>query len=542
MTGTKTLFASLVLFASTLQVTSVEGVPPLEEGGTTASGGSEHSRFPGPDRIRPEVQALQNDLEAILRSTGNRQGRWGVLAVSLDQHDTLLALNPHHPLVPASNVKILTTAAAFHYLGPDFRYRTFLIADGPVVDGALEGDLVLLGTGDPTLSDRYNPSETAVLDTLARRLVDQGIEEILGDVVVDGSFFQGPELHPTWDPRDFNDPFAAPISAISLAENVVTVRVEAGSWIGAQPSIFTVPPGAGIPLKNMARTVASGERSRILLFRESPTDPIGIQGEIPFGGSDVWRRLPVPDPLRFTGIQMEQALRRQGVQVGGNVRIARAAEGSKFSGDPTFMTADGKAPPRILAVQTSPALLEILRVVNKESNNFFAESVLKTLGRVVTGDGSFQGGSRVVETFLTSEVGVPREEVRVLDGSGLSTENLASPGVFIQTLEYLAGSEYWEEFLSLLPEAGVRRELSRMYRSPAALNLRAKTGTMDRVSALSGMVRTRTGERVLFSILSNEVTSEYRAKRAEDQVGIRLASLTRPWPDPQGPEGSGNPP
>jgi D-alanyl-D-alanine carboxypeptidase/D-alanyl-D-alanine-endopeptidase (penicillin-binding protein 4) len=268
----------------------------------------------------------------------------------------------------------------------------------------------------------------------------------------------------------------------------------------------------------------------VWLFRETPQDPIGIEGEIPIGGSDVWRQLPVPDPLRFAGAQMERALARHGVNIVGTVRIAREPRASRVSGDPTFVAGNGSDPPRILATRQSPPLLEILRVVNKESNNFLAESVLKTVGRVVTGDGSFDGGSRAVEAFLKKEVGAAPEEIQVRDGSGLSKENLISPAVFIRTLEYLAKSEHWEAFLGTLPEAGVRRELRRMYRSPAALNLKAKTGTLDGVSALSGVVRTRSGERILFSILSNDVTSEYRAKGAEDQIGIRLASLTRPWP------------
>jgi PBP4 family serine-type D-alanyl-D-alanine carboxypeptidase len=224
---------------------------------------------------------------------------------------------------------------------------------------------------------------------------------------------------------------------------------------------------------------------------------------------------------------MRRALSRQGVNVTGKVTITRTAQDSPISGDPTFLANNGRVPPRILAVHDSPPILEILRVVNKESNNFLAESVLRTVGRVAGGDGSFEGGSRAVEDFLISEVGVQPEEVRVRDGSGLSPENQVSPRAFIKTLEYLAGSPHWEEFLGTLPEAGVRRELGRMYRSPAAQNLRAKTGTMDGVSALSGVVRTRTGERILFSILSNDVRSEYRAKRAEDQLGILLASLTR---------------
>jgi D-alanyl-D-alanine carboxypeptidase/D-alanyl-D-alanine-endopeptidase (penicillin-binding protein 4) len=478
-----------------------------------------------------DLQELRRDLEQILTSTGNRQGRWAVLAISMDLGDTLLALNPGQLMIPASNMKLLSTAAALHYLGPDFKSRTFLLADGVQTGEVLDGDLVLFGTGDPTLSERYYPSATLPLDSLAAQIASAGIREIRGNLVVDGTFFGGPDRHPEWKPGDLNDPFAAPISALSLAENVVTVRIEAGGWVGAQPSVFTIPEAAGIPVANSARTLPAGSRSRVWLDRAVPHDPIGIIGEIPLGGAPVWRRLPVPDPLEFSGHQMMRSLQAQGIRVTSGLRVIRSPEESPISG-PSQSSSVGTGPStRILAELESPPLIDILRPINKESNNFLAETVARLLGRAVVGDGSFSGGGRAVEKFLVEVVGVNPSEVRVRDGSGLSDQNQASPQVFVKTLEYMATSPHWVDFLDTLPEAGVRRELGRMYRSPAAGNLRAKTGTMDSVSALSGIVQTRTGERVLFSILSNEIASEYGAKRAEDQLGIRLASLSRPLLD-----------
>jgi len=516
------LFATLLAFPDTqgsLGAEAPTSLPSLD--------GSAHPRE---ETLHPEIQSLRQELEGILTSTGNTRGRWAVLAVSLDRLDTLPALNPQQLMVPASNMKVLSTAAALHYLGPDFRFKTFVLADGPQTGEVLEGDLILFGTGDPTFSERFFSSETAVLDTFAARILEAGIREVQGDLVMDGSFFQGPDRHPEWDPRDLNDAFAAPISAISLAENVVTLRVEAGGWEGASPSVFTIPEASGIPVDNSARTVSSASRSRVWLSRETPLDPIGIEGEIPFGGSDVWRRLPVPEPLRFTGIQLKRALEAQGVRVRGSISIVRDPADSRLSPRTTPGFQDPSTL-KILATRESPPLLDLLRIINKESNNFFAETVAKTVGRTVLGEGSFSGGSRAVEKFLREVVGIAAEEVHVRDGSGLSAENQATAGGFVRTFQYMASSPYWEDFLDTLPEAGLRRELGRMYRSPAAGNLRAKTGTLDSVSALSGIVRTRTGERILFSILSNEVASEYRAKRAEDLIGIRLASLTRPFPN-----------
>lgn len=486
------------------------------------------SSFPSERAAVSEAEDLQRELQAILTSTGNRTGTWGVLAVSLDRGDTLLALNVRDPMVPASNMKVFTTAAALYSLGPDFRYTTFFLTTGEQSDGRLEGDLVLYGTGDPTLSSRFYPGMTSALDSLAHSILDAGIREVKGDLVIDGSYFQGPGIHPDWDPKDLNEAFAAPVSAVSFNENLVRIQVQAGEALGQSPPIHLIPEDSGIPVLNTATTVSQGRRSRIWLFRDTPWDPIGIEGEIPLGGRDVWRELPVPDPLVFTGKVLKGVLEARGIHIRGNLRVVRDPAASVLPPPETGGDVSSRIGPRIVAVHQSPPLLDILTVVNKHSNNFLAESVARTLGQLTMGDGSFEGAAAAVRAFLTVDVGIPESEFSIRDGSGLSTQDRASAGALVGVLTFMANSPHWDDFWGTLPEAGVWRELRRMSGSPASRNLRAKTGTMEGVSALSGMVRTRSGERVLFSILSNDVRSESRAKRAEDQLGIRLASLTRP--------------
>jgi D-alanyl-D-alanine carboxypeptidase len=237
--------------------------------------------------VDPEVQRLRDELEEILRSTGNRQGNWAVLAISLDRHDTLLALNPDRPMVPASNMKLLSTAAALHFLGPDYRYRTFLLADGLVEEGFLDGDLILYGTGDPTFSERFWPSKAGALDSLANQLLALGIREVRGDLVVDGSFFAGPDLHPEWKGEDLNDDFAAPVAALSFAENLVTVRVEAGSWVGAHPSIFTDPEGAGKGKSRWVGRTYGGNSPYRIHFGSRDSNSNGLWGPGGYGSRAV---------------------------------------------------------------------------------------------------------------------------------------------------------------------------------------------------------------------------------------------------------------
>lgn len=494
---------------------------PAPAAATSPGGSPASDTAPASD---PTVDALRADLDWILRSTGWRSAEWGVLAVSLESGDTLYARAPGTPLTPASNVKLLTTAAALHHLGPDFRWETWVLASADVVDGSLPGDVTLYGTGDPGLSDRFGGSPTAVFDALAARLRDRGIRRIEGDVVGDGSFFRGPLLAPDWDRDDLNDWFAAPVGALSFNENVVTLRIEAGFADGAPPLVHTMPSDPGLPLRNLAVT----GRGRLLVARDHPMDPIVVLGEIPRGGRDVWRRITIRDPARSAAQALRGALEAAGIEVEGRVRTATTPGASSLTGGGVWAPAARSGAPRVLARHRSLPLREYLAVVNKESHNLYAEAILKTLGRIVGGDGSYEGGAAVVERFLRDELGVDPGDVRIADGSGLSGTNRVSPAVFVALLSHMAGTELWEPYWGSLPEAGNRRELGRMYRTAAAGNLRAKTGTISRVSALSGMVRSTTGERIAFSIIGNGLPSTWNAKRVEDRIGVRLAGLDRP--------------
>jgi D-alanyl-D-alanine carboxypeptidase/D-alanyl-D-alanine-endopeptidase (penicillin-binding protein 4) len=171
--------------------------------------------------------------------------------------------------------------------------------------------------------------------------------------------------------------------------------------------------------------------------------------------------------------------------------------------------------------------------MNRASHNLYSELLLFTLGRIDAGDGSFEGGSRALTEYLVGTVGVPETDLQIEDGSGLSRLNRATSSTFIRLLTHVAASGYADEFWASIPQAGNRLELGRMYRTAAAGNLRAKTGTISRVSALSGVVRAASGEAILFSIVSNGVPSTNAAKRIEDQIGVRLAMFSREVATPE---------
>ena len=516
------LITVLVLSLWTTGARNDEPVPPLP----VVVSETTVRPVPTPPPSR-DVLRLREDLSALLDTPALRSAEWSVLVVSLDEKDTLFARDENRFLAPASNMKIATTAAALHFLGPEFRYQTFVFADGPIENGVLRGDLILYGTGDPGISDRFYRDGTEVFESFSKQIADAGITRIEGAVVGDATYFSGPELGPEWDPRDLNEWFAASVSALSFNENIVTIQILPSARLGFPPRIETIPFGFPLDVSNQAETVSGRPRPNLWLDRVEPTARIRVDGEIRQGGSDIWRRLTVPDPAVFAARALREVLISNGIAVRAPERAVHDAAESKITGRESWAPRliDGDEP-SLLAHHTSPELLQYLTVLNHESHNLFAESIIKTMGKIVTGEGSFEGGARAVQVFATSEAGIEEDQIMAVDGSGLSESNRTSAGALVGLLQHVAISDNWDSFVSTLPEAG-RRDLRRMYGTRAARNLRAKTGTIDGVSALTGIVTTRDGETLLFSILSNELRSTGAAKRVEDRIGARLADFSR---------------
>jgi D-alanyl-D-alanine carboxypeptidase/D-alanyl-D-alanine-endopeptidase (penicillin-binding protein 4) len=471
-----------------------------------------------------EVDRLGAELETLLSGARWSNATWGALVVSLDRGDTLFAVNPDSALAPASNLKLLTSAAALEELGPGYRFRTYLLTDGSVRNGVLEGDLVLYGTGDPGISDRFYPSKNTVFQTLVDQLAAAGIRSVRGDLVADASFLPGPLRPEGWDQDDLNDHFAAPISALSFNENVVSLRIEAAPQTGSSPAVHSLPDHADLHVLNEATTVTG--RGRVTISREDPLDPVLVQGRIARGARDVWRQLTVPDPARFALSVFGAVLEERGIQVSGRRKLVSNPRGSVASARVTAPVVGARPRTRILATHVSPPLRDYLPVVNKRSNNLFAELLFRAVGRHAEGAGSPAAAERAVRRTL-ADMSVDTAGIVLMDGSGLSGGNRVPATAFVGLLSQMSKSELWGDLWASLPEAGNRRELPRMYRTPAAGNLRAKTGTIEGVSALSGIVQSLDGERFVFSIMVNESPSQNGAKRIENELGVRLASFTR---------------
>ncbi|KPJ80506.1 MAG: hypothetical protein AMS19_09395 [Gemmatimonas sp. SG8_23] len=470
-----------------------------------------------------EIAELRERLQGALATYPWGNADWGVLVVSLDSGDTIFAVEPETALAPASNVKLLTTAAALQVLGPEYRFRTWLLADGEVVDGVLEGDLVLYGTGDPGISDRFYGSKDEVFQRLVDQLEREGIRAVRGNLVADASLLPGPLRDEGWDRRDLNEHFTAAVSALSYNENVVSFRIRSGP-VGSRPTVETVPPHSALEVVNDAEMTAGRARPRLAILRDDPLEPVRIEGRMTAGARDVWRQMTVAVPADFVGASFRAVLEERGIAVHGDTRTVSLPGGSALRR--ISAPGLGHAGPRIVATHVSRPLADYLEVINKRSHNLFAELVFRTVGRVAEGAGTPEASALAVRRALGS-IGVDTVGLVQLDGSGLAAGNRVSAASFVDVISKMSEGPLWPEYWATLPRAGTRRELGRMYRTAAADNLRAKTGTIEGVSALSGMVRSQDGERLAFSIIVNDAPSETRAKRVENQIGARLAEFRR---------------
>lgn len=462
------------------------------------------------------IAALERDLRRLVRAAGPAAS-YGVLVVSLERGDTLFSHDADVPLTPASNMKLYSTAAALFYLGPAFRFQTYVLAEGEVRDGVLHGDLVLYGTGDPSIG-RGAPTAQPTFRALADSLRARGIHHVAGDVVGDGSYFDDRWIAGGWTSYDRSAWYAPPVGALSFGENRVALRIRPGASAGAPARLSTEPATEGLAVVNRVRTVSRGE-TRIALRHGA--EALVVEGQIRSGHGGLRREIPVVDPANYAAAALGAALRERGIRVSGGTRSRYAAPAAPA----------GAGSRRVLAIHASAPLHEISSVTNHVSHNLFAESLHKAAGRALVGEGSFDAGARVILRFLADEVGADTARLRVLDGSGLSAGNRLTARATVQLLEFMARSELAAAFQGSLPSAGSAQGLRRMFGTPAAANLRAKTGTLRGVSSLSGYVRSADGEQLAFSIIANGVAERARAKATEDAVGRRLAAFRRGEPN-----------
>jgi D-alanyl-D-alanine carboxypeptidase/D-alanyl-D-alanine-endopeptidase (penicillin-binding protein 4) len=462
----------------------------------------------------PAAPGIAAALDSIFNDTLFAGAHWGVMVRSLETGQTLYARNAGKMFVPASNMKIVTAAAALEGLGPEYRYQTRIAAAGPVRNGELRGDLVVIGGGDPTISDRFHGGDVAtLLRGWADSLRAHGVTRITGSIVGNDDVFDDVPLGRGWAWDDTQDSYSAEIGGLMMNEGFVTLRV-APSGTGAG---LTVRPEAEgwVAVANQVVLGAPDSRANLDIRRAESGGEITVGGSVPPDTAFVEEEVSVRNNTRFFAAALRQSLLDAGIAVGG---------GSADDDD----VADRAAEPVVLFTHTSPPMREILAGFMKPSQNQIGEMLLKTLGREHRGMGTAAAGVAVVDSLVRSWQMPPRL-LSQADGSGLSRYNLVAPAFLVALLEREARSPHAAVFHASMPVAGRDGTLAgRMRGTPAEGNVHAKTGTLSNVRALSGYFTTAAGERMVFSMMVNHHTLTSRdADRLAESALMRLIALDR---------------
>ncbi len=461
---------------------------------------------------------LARQLDALFDAPEFQNAFWGVMVQSMDTGEVLYRRNAEKLFMPASNMKLLTGAAALLRLGKDYRVKTRVLAQGAVRQGVLEGSLIVEGGGDPTLSLRFAPDDLyAVFVNWAARLKEAGIREIRGDIIGDDDLLEEPSLGYGWAWDQAGYSYSAEAGALQFNENVVEIRVAAGGRQGQLAGFEMFPAPGLIQVENNVRTVEAGAETDISIQRDVEGNRVRMQGQIALGEAPARVKVAVHNPTLFFADQLRHILAREGIHVSG-----KAVDADDLNPKPDRGAAV------LLWMHESPPLEKILAVLLKESQNLYAETLLRILGKECSGDGSFRAGRQAVQEILQG-MAIPPGDYVMMDGSGLSRYNFLKPEMLLRLFRFLVQVPEFSTYYQSLPVGGVDGTLaSRLKGGPAENNVHAKTGTLANVRSLSGFVRARDGELLGFSMIANHFTVPHRqAEKVQDAAAELLAGLAR---------------
>ncbi len=423
------------------------------------------------------------------------------LAASSKTHQIIAEHNANLLLNPASNVKLITTLAALEILHPEYRFKTEYIATGPIKSGVLQGNLLVKGYGDPSITNER-------LQKVAREIRLFGIRSIQGTVLLDESYFGGETVPKGWESeKDCHKLYAAPLSALSLNHNTVTLLVKPGD-VGEEAICVPDPPADYFKVNGQIKTVFKRGRPKIGVFDAGNQMRISLGGtlnaHLPYG--QLKKR--IYNPLRYFESVFTYFLKKEGIEI----------EGRPL----------GFLESRMILTDKSPILSQIVAETNKTSSNFMAEMLVKAIAGKVSVPAKFENGLLEIKKFLEDKVGLKKNSFVLANGSGLGIYNRFSARQFVMVLEYAQRDfEVSSDFISSLGVAGTQGTLSkRMRQEPALRSLKAKTGTLAGVSSLSGYVDTEGDDTMIFSILvQGKPRAMCKARWLEDRIGNSLARL-----------------
>jgi len=488
-------------------------------------------------------KALSSRIAAILAEPELARGFWGIEVLSRSSGRVLFSQNDSKLFTPASNTKLFTTTAALALIGPDYKFRTTVETDG-FLDrhGRLSGDLLLVGRGDPNLSGRELPYElrtqrndhpVKVLEDLADSLAQKGVKYVDGDLVADDSYFAFERYGEGWSQDDLVWGDGAPVSALTINDNVVFVNIMPAEHAGERAFVSIAPFADYYRVDNRVITTPSGTARRLFFNREPGSTELTLWGEMPLDDKGANEALAVEDPAAFASELFRSLLEKRGITVYGRDR-SRHTELARLSTFSVTATAEARGgegdhsrpgPPQnlVLASYESKPLIEDIRVINKVSQNLHAEILLRLLAREKGTAPTVDNGLEVVRGFL-NKVSIPGDEYVFYDGSGLSRQNLVTPHAVVTLLRYASEQPWGEAFRDTLPVAGVDGSLADRFKGTLAQGrVYGKTGSLGGVKTLSGYATTNHGEQIVFSILTNNF--KLSARKVTDAIDAIVEAI-----------------
>jgi serine-type D-Ala-D-Ala carboxypeptidase/endopeptidase (penicillin-binding protein 4) len=482
-----------------------------------------------PQPAAATVTDLQQRLSDYISQPKYAAALWGLKVISLDSGKIIYEFNANKLFTPASNAKLYTVALALDRLGPDYRITTSFYAHRkPDESGTVSGNLIVFGRGDPSLNARtHNGNIDEALRAFVSRLSKAKVKRITGHLICDSSYFHGSPFGSGWLLNDLQHPYGAEISALSINDNILHVRIAPGEQVGTpcRATILPVSASQFMKVNNRSTTGQKGARNTFQLRRRVNENVLDVSGQIPFGEAARTQNVPVHNPPALFALLLSDALKRHGIELSGKAHPQDALDA-----DPEPLVVEQLSE---LATVDSPPLRDLVREILKASQNLHAALVLAHIGEKfrsaetsVTAT-SEELGIRELGNFL-AKIGIPKSEVLFEEGSGLSRNNLATPDATVTLLQFMARHASSNIFFESLPVAGVDGTLQQRLRSTAAQGkVRAKTGTLNRDSSLSGQVQTAAGEHLLFSIMLNRYNAPAGRAGAEvDSIALMLAEFT----------------
>ena len=461
---------------------------------------------------RNPLEQLRREITQSTQTPGVQRGVWGIVVHSLDRNERLFELQPGTLLVPASVAKLAVVATAAEAVGWNYQFETTLRVTGPIRDGVLTGDLLIVGSGDPTIGGRAGDDLSGWLAAVQAA----GIRRIDGRIIGDDNEIEEPRPQLAWAWDDIGYPAGALFGALNYAENRMTVTVMPGTAAGVAADLGVEPQAMSRSLANVVVTGAAGS-SQLIWPEQRPGDRfLTIAGSIPAGAPPARLNVAVGNPTFWFASVLRNRLLAQGVDVTGD-----AWDIDDVQPPPDRARAD------VIFTYRSKPLRDIIQPLLKESINLYAESVMRLNampGRVLTNDAALEGFGKRLAAW-----NIPSSAQQQVDGSGLSRRDTIAAETVLAVLQHMYDASGSSPFVTALPLAGVDGTLSeRMKSTPAAGNVRAKTGTMSNIRSLAGYVKTRDGETLAFAaIVNNFEGSGAVANAALDSIAVTLASFSR---------------